>query len=512
MLYTPSRTGSVAFATTQLRGFVADDTEITTELAGVFGSWSHTTSQGSTGLSVVNAGGNSTFGGFRNSNGITYGYREAESISESYIDANGNVVNQSHDLNGALVHWILGPTANPHYLPQILTGSVVYDKVGGSRPSNQSGATGTLNSASLTADFTRQSVSVAIDAEVGSSNWLASLTDYPITAGGFSTVSCPICPNPDELSVTLNGSSAFGAMSGAFTGDGLDGAMLAYSFHQSGSGGTGETIDGVASFAAATTVNSATPYRQMALATPDLTVTGNSGYGGVIAQYVNSGRVMSDTTGITAMDATPLSPMQRNTGVTPLHLSLGASQVVDGGADPLTGVSWGRWSGSSYSAESRIDGTTTSVTNVAGLHYVIGPELAAPMQLPVSGSYSYNLVGGTTPMNQAGAGGTLNSATLDANFTTSRVTAGVNVTVDATTMNALATNLPIRDFGHFGATEGGTVPLTITCTGTCGAVQRGTLAGSFTGPTGGGAGFAYNLESSGLGTTQTIGGVAAFRR
>lgn len=517
MLYNAGKMGLVGFPTSQTRGYVADDSEVVTDGPfNAFVSWSNSEHpQGTVGLAIVNSTDPQMANIAGSSVGIVVGYRGAESVEENYIDQSGSLATQNYTVGDGLVHWIYGPTPYPHYLGQILTGTVQYQWETRSHPSDQGGVTGSLNDAWLTANFTNQSVSAGVDVTVSGSNWVANLTDYPITAVGFDAITCPICTPPDELTVTRDGGDAGGSMFGLFTGDGLNGAMLSYNLFQvDGTSGGVDTVDGMVGFAATTTNDLATPYRQLAVAAPDLDVANNRGFPGAITQYNNAGRVGSDADGnITALDVTPLGFLQRNHGVAPLNLAMGSSSVVDAGQDPITGVVWGRWSGAAYTATNRIDGSSQLVTNVAGMHYVMGPELTEPMRLPISGSYSYNLMGGTLPTNQDGVTGVLNGATLDANFTTMTVTTGVDVTVAGATLNAIANNVPIQDFGHFYVSEGSVNPLTISCSGVgCGSAHSGVIAGGFAGPTGGGAGFAYSLEALDLIDPMKVSGVAAFRR
>jgi hypothetical protein len=123
--------------------------------------------------------------------------------------------------------------------------------------------------------------------------------------------------------------------------------------------------------------------------------------------------------------------------------------------------------------------------------------------------------------------GTLNSATLSANFSARTVDTGVNLTVGPRAWTANAVNVPIIAGVGFEASRlFGSGNLNVTCSGSgcnpsAGAIS-GRITGGFSGPTGEGAGIAYSLNSASVFTTSppisaitqpvSVGGVAAFRR
>ena len=131
-------------------------------------------------------------------------------------------------------------------------------------------------------------------------------------------------------------------------------------------------------------------------------------------------------------------------------------------------------------------------------------------------------MGGTSPTdNHGSAAGTLNAATLVANFTAQTVNAGVNLTVGGQTWAAGANAIPIQNRLFFEAgkdASGGN--LNICVGGTCGTATiptasslntAGKITGAFTGTSGQGLGMAYSLNQGGIAGT-TVSGVAAFKR
>jgi len=207
--------------------------------------------------------------------------------------------------------------------------------------------------------------------------------------------------------------------------------------------------------------------------------------------------------------------------------------LTDTGAMPLDSglgdVIWGRWH-SSLSTPQNLATQLDSGADVSpafapqDLHYLAGPEMNTPVVLPTTGTISYTYAGGTTPTNQIGMTGTLNSASLTANFTEMTVDAGVSVTVDTVQLNAFANAIPIQDTSsgftvnsdgpNFSAGINDPTPLNVTCTGGgCGTTHDGTLAGGFIGEAGEGAGMAYSLNTTDNSTIDTsISGVAIFKK
>ncbi|HXU93661.1 MAG TPA: hypothetical protein VFP33_08395, partial [Gallionella sp.] len=185
--------------------------------------------------------------------------------------------------------------------------------------------------------------------------------------------------------------------------------------------------------------------------------------------------------------------------------------------DPVSGISWGRWVGGALTVTDRISNTTSTLANSNSSHWIAGPVMTGPVSLPVSGTYNYTWAGGTAPTDSLGNVGTLNSASLTANFTAQTVNIGVDVTTAGVgNLVASGMNIPIEQKSFFGAAtanslNGGTNvgSLTVTCTGGCGgAVVSGNVGGVFTGPGGIGAGMVYGFQKG----TVFVNGVTAFHR
>ena len=100
--------------------------------------------------------------------------------------------------------------------------------------------------------------------------------------------------------------------------------------------------------------------------------------------------------------------------------SVAASKPLMDGTDPVLG--WGKWTG----------GTATYMSNHAlvDAHYIVGKATPLTEFQQMSGSYTYNKVGNTTPSSQVGTA-TLNSASLNVNFGGGNPTS-VTLNVDVT--------------------------------------------------------------------------------
>jgi hypothetical protein len=208
------------------------------------------------------------------------------------------------------------------------------------------------------------------------------------------------------------------------------------------------------------------------------------------------------------------------------------AKVVESGYDAATGLRWGRWGGGMMNVGDRastnqagpVGGTNQIDVTANNIHYIISSAHSGPVVLPVSGTFTYNLVGGTTPTaftpgQTAVSAGTLNSASLVANFTNQTVNVGVNATMPtgaggaAQAWAASANAVPIvKGVGFMVEKTLNSTASALNITRAGSAVgTAGLIAGGFAGPTGAGAAMAYSLNQGGPNGT-TVSGVAAFKR
>jgi hypothetical protein len=424
--------------------------------------------------------------------------------------------------------WITGPEAGPLYLPNALTGTKAF-AVDGGMVTNANGATGTvLGTTALTVDFTKQAVGINIDLSVNDTattptahSWNAktlpgnevAINSSKGLGGATFYASSYNGAGPGALTVTVDGTTpGNGDVSGQLTGTGLNGAIISYDLNALLGGTTASTFEqasGVAAFVGSTS-NVATPYRYVMISATDPTSIISQPVLGIYAN--NTTRILSDTTGnLTQFD---MNQINNNNGSNNAShtLSSGTSVLTDYGTDSTTGISWGRWAGGSINIANRIDATIKTQPLAGSLHWIAGPVETAAVTLPLSGTFSYVNAGGTAPTDNLGNVGTLNSASLTANFTAQTVDVGVQTTIASSTLTANATAVPIIQRTAFAAGPNMPVNLSVTCTGACGTTQQGAIVGGFTGAGATGAAMMYSLEKVGGANASITSGVVAFHR
>ena len=140
--------------------------------------------------------------------------------------------------------------------------------------------------------------------------------------------------------------------------------------------------------------------------------------------------------------------------------------------------------------------------------------------MPISGTFNYSFVGGTSPTDNhgnVGAALTAANASLTANFTAQTVDASLsNLSVGGNTWSASATGVPIIG-GVFQAEKKlGSTGGNLSVTSSLGTNTAGQMVGAFTGATGNGVGMAYSLNHGGNtfnnSAATTVSGVAVFKR
>jgi hypothetical protein len=397
------------------------------------------------------------------------------------------------------IHWIMAPSGYPAYLADVLSGSVTYTLAANTSPTNQNNTTGTLNQATIFANFSNRTMGLdlAVTMPAAGSNaggqWHLTTGAVPFSLNSF------FASTSDNLTITnttTNSTSNLnltGSFEGSFVGAGLGGAILGYgiSDRTSASSSNWNFVTGVAAFQGAHLDGSA-PFREGRISDPNDTLLS------FIRSYSTTDRpdeVTADATGrVTAFSA----PFQ---GFGPhATYALGSAQVVQSGFDTTTGLVWGRWGGGTATITSSGNQTFNLNLSQRSLHYVFAPSQQGPTALPLSGTVSYDVVGSTSPTNAAGQVGTLGTATLDANFGNRTVSANVTIAIANQTWNGSASGMPIYREQYFSAYSGSPIagvpnpnPLVISCSPNCGTGASGSFDGFFTGRTGQGAGMLYNL-------------------
>ncbi len=161
-------------------------------------------------------------------------------------------------------------------------------------------------------------------------------------------------------------------------------------------------------------------------------------------------------------------------------------------------LSWGRWTG-----DVLVNGTPVTLTANQGLHYITGiPTPAASM--PTGGSFTYNLIGATSPTfaNGSAAPGVLNSASLTGDFTNSTVSVSLSATAGGNTYSGTAGGL----------ISGALFTASGTATGAaCSVACSLGVDGFFSGVGASHAGIVYQFGGAQFGAT-SLNGAAALAR
>ncbi|MDD2700124.1 MAG: FecR family protein [Sideroxydans sp.] len=449
------------------------------------------------------------------STGIKFGrYAVVPSLTTTTLYSGSPSSSFTQTFSGGYGSWITGPSVNPFYLPEALVGTATYVLDGGTAPVTQSGVTGVIGSASLSVNFTSQTVAANLAVSGGGHSWTAAASGMQLTSNsgvGNSRAHFDSF-NGGTLDIVMDGVTAGqGYITGQLTGNGVNGAFMQYYFTdtlaQSISGATAFRLDTV-NGAPATTVDLATPYQLVAISRYDpMGIAGNNGaFYDINGAFNNAGRVIRDAAGNLTRFDMALNNSDTTAGMNSnIVMSIGTAIAVDQGKDPVSGISWGRWQGGSLGMADRVTNTAlTPIDNTkSSLHWLTAPVMNGPVTLPASGTYNYTLGGGTSPTDNQGNVGTLNSAMLQADFSAMTVNVGVNATVAGTNYVATGTNLPIQQT-IFGDGNGGG---TFTATANGVAIQGG-IGGSFTGLGATGAGVVYGFQDR----ATTVNGVVAFHR
>ncbi len=472
--------------------------------------------------SSITLNGGTNVGSSDATTGIQWGYWTGVSSATVIITGTGGSTNTY--TSPGVISWITAP-ASSFILPMALTGTASYSLIGGTATDGTN--IGTVNNASLSVDFTKQLVNMTLNASVTVAyypyveNWLVTGTGASLGSGrgnsGFA-----FAYNPTNGEGTLSASALLsGLVWGELTGNGLTGAILSYTLSSDSTG----SLAGVAALglSPSTPINTATPYQAALTSMPAILATpypnSTTPYS-VVSDSADGAIFNPATLGLDGAGNPVYFPQISSNMTSALGNTTGAQSgtisgatAMDTGTDPVSGIKWGRWSGGTITYTSLATGATYPLTMpLGGLHWILLPASSGPNYLPVSGTYNYVLAGGTNPTDQSGNVGTLNSASLTANFSTMTVNIAASVTVpyDGITLNGSATGVPIQNGMTFDTkgTSG-----TTTCTGSCGSVNAGRAVGAFT-QNALGAAVTYGMQTgSTLGSpTYVVGGVIAFHR
>ncbi len=442
----------------------------------------------------------------------------------------GGIDTYTMSLGNGSLHWIAGKEPGPDYLPRILTGSADYTLIGGTRPTDQNGNLGTLNSASLNVNFTNQTAKAAVNFSINGNTWNMTSGNMLLDDAEFSSYNGCDGNCASNVSLTKNGAPvntvgtpsagfAIGSMNGFLAGAGLNGAALQYAVQDevaitapdNTTTFSHNVIQGVAAFSGPTQ-DTNTPFRAVGVndgwgggpdaIEDDIEMSAEAFYhGSVDGGEAPVARVVDGPSGLTefvgsASGYTPVgTPSFISTDIdVPATIKIGSAVNRDVGSTTIAGttVSWGRWEGGNIDIYSR-DGSVklgTIDNSERSIHWITSSALTNTSfsNLPLTGSATYTVAGHTNPTDFKGNVGVLNSATLSADFTNAKVNAGINVSFNAPSNTSnwtmTATNIPLGGKDGFGSSTAlhGTngITHTATCTGpSCGTQTVGRIGGIF---------------------------------
>ncbi|NJD86712.1 MAG: FecR domain-containing protein [Betaproteobacteria bacterium] len=409
------------------------------------------------------------------------------------------------------IHWIQANSGYPVYLSDVLTGTATYTSVLSTPPTSQTNLVGILGPTTVNVNFGNRtlstSMSVTMPAAGGGAGgtWQVNASGVPFALNSFfATTSDLLVVRSATGASSTNNPNVAGGIDGSFVGSDLSGLIMGYTISDYSSANPANfyTINGVVGLQGpAQQIDAA--YRDGVISDPLGTLSG-----GLVRNYAVTNRPAEVTADAQGRVTTFTAPYNGEMGGHQQY-SVGTAGVADFGRDATTGLVWGRWSGGSASVVA--NGNVNALPlNGRSLHYVFSDVQNAPVSMPLTGTATYELVGSTLPTNSSGGVGTLNSATLAADFTNRTVDASVNVTVSGQNIVGVANDVPIFRDQYFSAFRGnapGGLPvpqlLNITCNPAC-SNPTGSIDGFFAGRGAAGAGMMYNLN----GAT----GAAAFRR
>lgn len=182
-----------------------------------------------------------------------------------------------------------------------------------------------------------------------------------------------------------------------------------------------------------------------------------------------------------------------------------ASTFVNSGSDVATQQAWGIWQGTQNATFSvymkQTQGSSTITLQNVQPGGTINQQAVGPMftgVLPATGTFNYTYLGGVISNPTTNTVGTVNSATLTANFTAATVQNTLNATIAGTTYTVNTPALPIQANGasSFVAVNGGLPTSVATCTPVCTA----NVSTNFNGAAGAGAIVMTVITPAGPGT------------
>jgi hypothetical protein len=315
----------------------------------------------------------------------------------------------SQDLAQQSLHWIVHePATAVPLLP--VAGTLSFQVVGSTTPTDAAGQAGQLLGASLAADFTNGTLASTLAVLINGQEWYAAGTAALGSGNQFDGI---------YASGSIGGTlPVAGAFSGFFSKVAADSEALAagLAWKLADVLGNRPTITGVLAFAPSPGQPLPPPQarRDIAVAVGDF--LDFPFLAGVLANQAADYEVDGNLDLTRLAAPIPLDSLP-DTG----SFRIGTAEVAESGVDGATLLRWGRWSGGVAQVSNSVGIEVDLDLTQGSLHWVSSPNAAAPPAIPQSGTASYALVGATMPTNNDGQTGLLGSASFVADFTNQQV-------------------------------------------------------------------------------------------
>ncbi|MDP2144163.1 MAG: FecR family protein [Gallionella sp.] len=406
----------------------------------------------------------------------------------------------SRNLGVTSEHWaiLLAPPAG--YV-QTLSGSVAYNKVAATSPTDALGNAGTLNTASLTANFTTQLVNAALTLTIAGKTLDVVASSMAITGAHFSTGT--------QATATCTGcvGTYYANVGGGFAGNSAVNAGLNYTLWTGAApgatSGATDLIQGVAAFSSASAplVAGTNPLSGPFYAHEVVAAVGTA------APYTIANPWGSDLPNTSyGLDGTS-NLVWVNDGVQVDSYSGGVAQNT--WVAPDSSIYMGRWQGGSISTTDTVGvPISTTALGAGSAHWIVSAQIPTGYAQTLAGVASYALTAATSPTDASGNVGTLlSTSSITADFSTQLV----NIALDVQFTGAQTKSFAVRTPGGIAIPSDAIWGVgTVTCTGaSCDAGgYDADLWGRFAGSTASRVALAYHIVA--LNLADVVQGAAAF--
>lgn len=192
----------------------------------------------------------------------------------------------------------------------------------------------------------------------------------------------------------------------------------------------------------------------------------------------------------------------------------GTSYADPGGSVAAGNMYWGRWLDGSVNSTG-YHGPLSGASLQSGVHYIFGDATSSDVVAGMSGTVTYNYIGGTHATDQLGNVGSLVSGTVGVDFTARNATPNFSYSVGGVTYNISGFTLPISyNYGAGqnnvgGAAFNGILTNQGSCSTCGGTISNVVIHGGFTGTAA--QGLAVSVATYSSANSQSTAVAAAFQ-